>query len=141
MIVSMILTSLVFSLLVSLVCHAHPEYAEEEAFLVAGGLSHLVDNFKNQEITMDLMTRLSDSSLKDLGITTMGKRIRFMDSARAWVERRENDELILEVKNFYYNKDISDKVFNEDMLDVVQLDTNESVIGNIYNLFWYQELK
>ena len=131
MIVIMILTSLVFSLLVNLLCHAHPEYVEEEAFLVASGLSHLVDNFKNQEITMDLMTRLSDSSSRDLGITTMGRRIRFMDSARAWVERRENDELILEVKNLDYYKDISDKVFNEDMLDVVQLYTNESIIGNI----------
>ena len=40
-------------------------------------------------------------------------------------------ELILEVNNLDYYKDISDKVFNEDMLDVVQLYTNESIIGNI----------
>ena len=40
-------------------------------------------------------------------------------------------ELIFEVKNLDYYKDISDKVFNEDMLDVVQLYTNESIIGNI----------
>ena len=44
-------------------------------------------------------------------------------------------ELILEVNNLNYYKDISDKVFNEDMLDVVQLYINESIIGNIYNIF------
>ena len=47
-------------------------------------------------------------------------------------------ELILEVKNLDYYKDISDKVFDEDVLDVVQLDKNESIIGNIYNFVWYQ---
>ena len=50
-------------------------------------------------------------------------------------------ELILAVKNLDYYKDISDKVFDKDVLDVVQLDTNESIIGNIYNFVWYQELK
>ena len=50
-------------------------------------------------------------------------------------------ELMLEVKNLDYYKDISDKVFDEDVLDVVQLDKNESIIGNIYNFVWYQELK
>ena len=44
-------------------------------------------------------------------------------------------ELIFEVKNLDYYKDISDKVFDEDVLDVVQLDTNESIIGNIYIFF------
>ena len=58
-----------------------PNYREEEEFLVNCGLGHLVNRFREEEIDLNIMPRLGDDNLRELGLITMGSRIRFRDAA------------------------------------------------------------
>jgi hypothetical protein len=40
------------------------------------GLGHLMENFEREEITSDLISECSDDMLKELGVTSMGARVR-----------------------------------------------------------------
>ena len=52
----------------------------EKVFLEKHGFGHLVDKFKEQEVTMDMMSSLSDSDFFQLGLATDGARNRFRNA-------------------------------------------------------------
>ena len=62
----------------------------EEVFLEKHGFGHLVDKFKEQEVTMDMMSSLSDSDFVQLGLATVGARHRFRNAINK--ESAENQE-------------------------------------------------
>jgi hypothetical protein len=47
-----------------------------KAVLDTVGLAHLMENFEREEITPDLISECSDEMLKELGVTSMGARVR-----------------------------------------------------------------
>ena len=62
-------------------------YHEETEFLTNAGFPHLVDNFHNEEIIMRMMTRLTNQEMTELGLTTMGARMRFREAVESWIAR------------------------------------------------------
>jgi hypothetical protein len=74
-------------------------YEEETAFLSSVGLGHLALAFQEEEIEIHPISRLDDLSLRTLGVTTMGARMRLRDAATSWLanggdplQREEDDE-------------------------------------------------
>jgi hypothetical protein len=76
------------------------DYREEAQFLTSNGLQHLITKFFEEEISMIMMPQLTDEMLRELGITTIGARIRFRDAVRRRdepvVEEGETGLLIVE---------------------------------------------
>ena len=66
------------------------EYSQEIQFLKDQGLEHLIEKFRSEEITINLFPFLSDDNLKELGILTIGARIRFRQSAQTWIDKPLN---------------------------------------------------
>ena len=66
------------------------EYSQEIQFLKDQGLEHLIEKFRSEEITINLFPFLSDDNLKELGILTIGARIRFRQSAQTWIDKPVN---------------------------------------------------
>ena len=62
-------------------------YHDETEFLTNAGFPHLVDNFQNEEIIVRMMTRLTNQELTELGLTTLGARMRFREAVESWIER------------------------------------------------------
>ena len=62
-------------------------YHDETEFLTEAGFPHLVDSFHSEEIIMRMMHRLSNLELTELGLTTMGARMRFREAVDSWVAR------------------------------------------------------
>ena len=62
-------------------------YHEETEFLNDAGFPHLVDNFRGEEIIMRMMNRLSNQELTELGLATMGARIRFREAVDSRITR------------------------------------------------------
>ena len=62
-------------------------YHDETEFLTEAGFPHLVDSFRSEEIIMRMMHRLSNLELTELGLTTMGARIRFREAVDSRVAR------------------------------------------------------
>ena len=62
-------------------------YHDEIEFLTEAGFPHLVDSFRSEEIIMRMMHRLSNLELQELGLTTMGARMRFREAVESWVAR------------------------------------------------------
>ena len=62
-------------------------YHDETEFLTEAGFPHLVDSFRSEEIIMRMMHRLSNLELTELGLTTMGARMRFREAVESWVAR------------------------------------------------------
>ena len=62
-------------------------YHDETEFLTDAGFPHLVDNFRAKKIIMRMMTRLSSQEMTELGLTTMGSRMRFREAVESWVAR------------------------------------------------------
>ena len=63
------------------------DYDEEILFLTSVGLENLVENFREEEIFINLFPELTDDNLKELGITTIGRRIKFRNDARNWIKQ------------------------------------------------------
>ena len=57
------------------------DYRDETNFLTTAGLGELVPIFKEQEIEIEMIPRLDDMSLRELGILTIGGRRRICDLA------------------------------------------------------------
>jgi hypothetical protein len=51
-----------------------------------------VDSFRSEEIIMRMMHRLSNLELTELGLTTMGARMRFREAVESWVARDDPGE-------------------------------------------------
>ena len=66
------------------------EYSQRIQFLKEQGLEHLIEKFHSEEITINLFPFLSDENLKELGILTIGARIRFRQSAQTWIDKPVN---------------------------------------------------
>jgi hypothetical protein len=62
-------------------------YEEETAFLSSIGLGHLALAFQEEEIEIDHIARQDDLSLRTLGVTTMGARMRLCDAATSWLAK------------------------------------------------------
>ena len=62
-------------------------YHNETEFLTEAGFPHLVDSFRSEEIIMRMMHRPSNLELTELGLTTMGARMRFREAVESWVAR------------------------------------------------------
>ena len=67
-------------------------YHDKTEFLTEAGFPHLVDSFRSEEIIMRMMHRLSNLELTELGLTTMGARIRFREAVESWVARDDPGE-------------------------------------------------
>ena len=67
-------------------------YHDETEFLTEAGFPHLVDSFRSEEIAMRMMHRLSNLELTELGLNTMGARIRFREAVESWVARDDPGE-------------------------------------------------
>ena len=63
------------------------EYSQEIQFLKDQGLEHLIEKFRSEEIAINLFPFLSDDNLKELGILTIGARIRFCQSSQTWIDK------------------------------------------------------
>ena len=63
-----------------------------DEFLTEAGFPHPVDSFRSEEIIMRMMHRLSNRELTELGLTSMGARIRFREAVESWVARDDPGE-------------------------------------------------
>ena len=76
-----------------------PGYKEETRFLRDAGFEDVIDCFKEEEVEIGHIARLSDSDLRELGVSTMGGRIRLRDAAMEWTtvggaeEEEQTEEL------------------------------------------------
>ena len=67
-------------------------YREEAEFLSNAGFPHLVDNFRDEEVVMRMMTHFSNQDLTGLGLSTAGARLRFREAVNEWIQRDANGE-------------------------------------------------
>ena len=62
----------------------NPGYRKEKLFLNSVDLGHLAAAFEDEELQISHIWRLDDSSLRSLGVSTMGARQRLRDAAQVW---------------------------------------------------------
>jgi hypothetical protein len=63
-----------------------PGYREESKFLRQAGFEENIERFKEEEVEIQQIARLHDDALKDLGIRTIGARMRIRDAAETWMD-------------------------------------------------------
>ena len=59
---------------------------ETSRFLIGNGFEHLEPTFVEQEIEVRQISSLPDHLLIDLGVRTIGARLRLRSAARQWVQ-------------------------------------------------------
>ena len=72
-------------ILVILGCDGVGRDEEMANFLKDQGLEHLTQTFVSEEIEVRQVSRLTDQNLMDLGVRTMGARLRLRSAATTWV--------------------------------------------------------
>ena len=88
----MLAVPVVLVALLSLGLALPPNIREEARFLETNGFGHLIGNFEAEEITFNYFDRLTDDQLQQLGVTTMGSRIRFRDALSTWTEHETDQQ-------------------------------------------------
>ena len=68
-----------------------PGYKQEKLLLKSVDLDHLAAAFEAEELEIGHISRLDDSSLRSLGVTTMGGRQRLRDAALVWSGAEEEE--------------------------------------------------
>ena len=83
-------------LLILLLYYVHylptQDYKEETKFLQLSGFGHLVQVCREEEVEIGYIPRLDDATLRELGFSTIGQRMRIRDSATTWIQNHENYE-------------------------------------------------
>ena len=59
-------------------------------FLTDNGLGHLKESFVEQEVEVRQLVGMSDQNLMELGVRTIGARMRIRSAATNWVPREVN---------------------------------------------------
>ena len=84
-----VLTDMVIPLLFLLICKGHLTSVKDDIvdFLEDQGLQELSAGFVSEEIEVSQLPSMPDDFLVQLGITTMGARLRLRSAATAWLTR------------------------------------------------------
>ena len=82
-----VLANMVIPLLFLLICNSHLAFVEDDIvdFLEDQGLQELSAGFVSEEIEVSQLPSMPDDFLVQLGITTMGGRLRLRSAAAAWL--------------------------------------------------------
>ena len=82
-----VLADMVIPLLFLLICKSHLAFVEDDIvdFLEDQGLQELSAGFVSEEIEVSQLPAMPDDFLVQLGITTMGARLRLRSAATAWL--------------------------------------------------------
>ena len=67
-------------------CYAASAANETSRFLCGNGFDHLVSRFTEEEIEVRQIPSLTDHQLNDLGVRTIGARLRLRSAAQDWTE-------------------------------------------------------
>ena len=67
-------------------CYAASAANETSRFLCGNGFDHLVSRFTEEEIEVRQIPFLTDHQLNDLGVRTIGARLRLRSAAQDWTE-------------------------------------------------------
>ena len=82
---NMISTKMVIPLLFLVIFGCDGVSRDMEHFLREHGLGNLTQTFVSEEIEVRDVNKLTDQNLMDLGVRTMGARLRLRSAATAWV--------------------------------------------------------
>ena len=74
-----------YLLLVILVVSCHAAFEETSRFLTDNGFGHVSQQFVEEEIEVRQIPSLPDQVLADLGVRTVGARLRLRSAASQWV--------------------------------------------------------
>jgi hypothetical protein len=61
-------------------------YREERRFLNSVGRGDCIAMFEKEEIELNQIPRLDDATLRELGVNTIGARLRFRDAAQDFLQ-------------------------------------------------------
>ena len=86
-------TNMVFPLLLLLISGGHTSPAQDgiSDFLEDQGLQHLAPAFISEEIEVRQIPSIPDNYLVELGVRTMGARLRLRSAAAAWLDQGGQD--------------------------------------------------
>ena len=96
-----------YLLLVILVVSCHAAFEETSRFLTDNGFGHVSQQFMEEEIKVRQIPSLPDQVLADLGVRTVGARLRLRSVASRWVPNQVISFLSLEisfVQIFFQNR-------------------------------------
>ena len=80
-----------------LVVSCHAAFEETSRFLTDNGLGHVSQQFVEEEIEVRQIPSLPDQVLADLGVRTVGARLRLRSAASQWVPNQVISILSLEI--------------------------------------------
>ena len=86
-----------YLLLVILVVSCHAAFEETSRFLTDNGFGHVSQQFVEEEIEVRQIPSLPDQVLADLGVRTVGARLRLRSAASQWVPNQVISFLSLEI--------------------------------------------